>query len=41
MDIEISLSGGGVGKMWELVGLKKATLIIVLVFDVYVLIGSS
>ena len=41
MDIEISLSGGGVGKMGELVGLKKATLIIVLVFDVYVLIGSS
>ena len=41
MGIEIFLKGGGrVGKMGELVGLKKATPMIVLVSDVCVLTGS-
>jgi hypothetical protein len=41
MGIEIFLKGGGVGKMGELIGLKKATPMIVLVSDVCVLTGSS
>ena len=43
MGIEIFLNGGGgrVGEKGELVGLKKATAMIVLVSDVCVLTGSG